>query len=220
MIRAILFDLDGVLVDSEAHEQRLNARFLEEHGYKTDVSAFTSIIGLGAGVDWRAVLKSHMHPDDDQDELLENWVELMDSKRDDYPFDELMYEEVPEVFSALKEEGYLLAVCSSSSQYYVDRAIELCGIGRYLDLAVSGYQFNRCKPFPDVYLYARDYFGLKSDECLVIEDSTNGILAGRNAEMKVAARKDHNFGMDQSQADFMIEDLRQLKDVLKKLNEG
>ena len=219
MIRAILFDLDGVLVDSEAHEQRLNARFLEEYGYKTHVSAFTSIIGLGAGVDWRAVLKSHMHPDDDQDELLERWVELMDSKRDDYPFDELMYQEVPEVFSMLKKEGYLLAVCSSSSQYYVDKAVKLCGIGKYLDLAVSGYQFNRCKPFPDVYLYARDQFGLKSDECLVVEDSVNGILAGKNAEMKVAARKDNVFGMDQSQADYLIDDLRQLNEVIEKTSE-
>ncbi|MCR5067689.1 MAG: HAD family phosphatase [Erysipelotrichaceae bacterium] len=220
MIRAILFDLDGVLVDSEAQEQRLNASFLEEYGYKTDVSAFTSIIGLGAGVDWRAVLKEHMHPEDDKDELLDRWVELIDRKRDEHPFDEMMFPEVPEVLRRLKEEGYKLAVCSSSSQNYVDRAIDLCAIRGFLDLAVSGYQFNRCKPFPDVYLYARDQFGLKSDECLVVEDSTNGILAGKNAEMKVAARRDHNFGMDQSQADYTIEDLSELKDVLKKLNEG
>ncbi|MBO4218495.1 MAG: HAD family phosphatase [Erysipelotrichaceae bacterium] len=218
MIRAILFDLDGVLIDSEAYEQRLNARFLEEYNYKTDISAFTSIIGIGAGMDWRAILKEHMDPRDDKDELLDRWVELMDSKRDDYPFDQLMFPEVPEVLRQLKKEGYKLAVCSSSSQYYVDRAIDLCGIREYLDLAVSGHQFNRCKPFPDVYYHARDQFDLTSDECLVVEDSVNGILAGLNAGMKVVARKDNTFGMDQSAADYMIGDLRQLDDILNQLN--
>ena len=220
MIKAILLDLDGVLVDSEAYEQRLNARFLEEYSYKTDISAFTSIIGIGAGMDWRAILKSHMHPDDNKDELLDRWVKLIDSERNDYPFDQLMFPEVPDMLHRLKKEGYKLAVCSSSSQNYVDKVIDLCAIRGYLDLAVSGYQFNRCKPYPDVYLYARDQFGLKSSECLVVEDSPNGILAGRNAEMKVAARKDYTFGMDQSEADYVIEDLRQLEHVLNELNEG
>ncbi|MCR5066720.1 MAG: HAD family phosphatase [Erysipelotrichaceae bacterium] len=220
MIKAILFDLDGVLVDSEAYEQRLNARFLKENNYKTDLSAFTSIIGLGAGVDWRAVLKDHMHPDDDKDDVLRKWELLMEDKRENVKFHEIMFPEVPGVLRQLKSEGYRLAVCSSSLQFYVERAVRECGIDKYIDLAVSGYQFNRSKPFPDVYLYARDQFGLNSDECLVVEDSTNGIMAGKNAEMTVAARKDYNLGLDQSKADYIIEDLSQLEHVLKKLNEG
>ncbi len=218
MIRAILFDLDGVLVDSEAYEQKMNARFLKDHGFKSDISAFTSIIGLGAGVDWRAVLKSHLDPEDNQDYLIEKWAELVSGTRSDYAFDEIMFPEVPEALARLKSEGYQLAVCSSSKQEYVDNAVRLCGIGKYLDLAVSGYQFERGKPFPDVYFHARDFFGLTSEECLVIEDSVNGILAGKNAGMPVAARKDNTFGMDQSQADYIIDDLNQIEDVIASLS--
>ena len=217
MIKAILFDLDGVLVDSEAYEQRLNVAFLKEHGFKSDVSAFTSIIGLGAGVDWRAVLKSHLDPEDDQDYLVDCWVKMVERKRGNYSFGEIMYPEVPEALARLKREGYQLAVCSSSEQSYVDAAVSQCGIGPYLDLAVSGYQFQRCKPFPDVYLYARDRFGLTSEECLVVEDSANGILAGKNAGMPVAARRDLVLGLDQSQADYLIDDLKQLEEVIAQI---
>jgi HAD superfamily hydrolase (TIGR01509 family) len=128
-----------------------------------------------------------------------------------------MFPETQPVIRELHEKGYKLACCSSSSPDYIDRALTDMEIKQYFDVIVSGHDFEHGKPAPDIYLYARDRFGLKSGECLVVEDSPIGIKAGKQAEMTVVARRDHVFGMDQSAADYHVDSLEELLPIVERL---
>ena len=81
-------------------------------------------------------------------------------------------------------------------------------------MIVTGDDFKESKPNPEIYLYCQKTLKLKSDECLVVEDSPIGIEAGKRAGLKVVARKDTKLNMDQSLADYYIDDLWGLKDLI------
>ncbi len=217
MIKAILFDLDGVLVNSEVYDQQINTDFIEEHGYKTDPAIFRIWIGGNEKTDYWSILKNMMHPDDDYETFREQFEAFHRVKRWVVPFVEYMFPETQPVIRELHEKGYKLACCSSSSPDYIDRALTDMEIKQYFDVIVSGHDFEHGKPAPDIYLYARDRFGLKSGECLVVEDSPIGITAGKQAEMTVVARRDHVFGMDQSAADYHVDSLEELLPIVDRL---
>ena len=216
MIKAILFDLDGVLVDSEVYDQKINYDFVREKGYKTDPSIFRIWIGGNEKIDYWSILKDMMHPDDDYETFKREFEAFHKVKRWIVPFVEYMFPETQSVIRKLHEKGYKLACCSSSSPDYIDRALTDMEIKQYFDVIVSGHDFENSKPAPDIYLYARDRFGLVSEECLVVEDSPYGIAAGKNAEMTVVAKTDHVFGMDQSKADYFIDSLEELFGIIEK----
>ncbi len=130
------------------------------------------------------------------------------------PFKELIYPEVKKVLKKLKEDNYLTACCSSSRPEYIQKALKDCGIDDYIDEVLSGHDFLRSKPDPEIYLTAMKKLGLSNSECMVVEDSPYGIQAGKNAGMIVSCRKDHIFGLDQSCADFAFDDLNGLYDLL------
>ena len=90
---------------------------------------------------------------------------------------------------------------------YINKALIDCEIKEYFDVVLSGHDFTRSKPDPEIYLTAMKKLGLDNDECLVIEDSPYGIKAGKNAGMFVGCRRDYNFGLDQSESDYIFDDL-------------
>lgn len=219
MIKAVLFDLDGVLVDSETYDLKLTKDFIENNGYKTDYNIFKILIGAGTGKDWwTEEIMPRMHPDDDKEKFREEHRKDHQGKRMQMPFKDIVFTDTVSTLKQLKKMGLKLALCSSSRPEYIQKAVDDLDIRRYFDLIVSGHDFNRGKPFPDVYLYARDQFGLTSDDCVVVEDSTNGISAGKNALMRVIAKKDYNFGLDQSKADYFIDNLSELLEMIDQLN--
>ncbi len=218
MIKAVLFDLDGVLIDSETWDFNITKTFIERNGYMTDPNIFKILIGAGAGKDWwNEEIVPRMHPDDNPVEFREKHRPDHQAKRAQMPFKDIIFSDTVETLKKLTEAGLKLALCSSSRPEYIQKAVDDTNTREYFEVIVSGHDFNKGKPFPDVYLYARDKFGLDSSECLVVEDSTNGIKAGKNANMPVVAKVDHNFGLDQSEADYYIENLIELVDLVKKI---
>ena len=85
------------------------------------------------------------------------------------------------------------------------------------DAVVSGEQFKESKPNPEIYLYTIKELNVNKDEAIIIEDSSKGILAANRAGIKVLALKDDKFGLDQSQADIIIDELN---DIIKLIEKG
>ena len=215
-IKGLLFDLDGVLLDSERWHQRLNVRCINDLGWDDfDPRLFYYTVGAGKGMDpWDRIL-SEAPIKYRNVETKKIFQEYKQSLYDWVPFTEVIFPEVKRVLRHLSQAGYKLACCSSSRQEYIDKALCDCNIRRYFDVVVTGHDFTRSKPDPEIYLYAMKKLCLTVEECLVIEDSLYGIKAGKNAAMKVAARKDHDFGFDQSMADYLFEDLSELMKIIK-----
>ena len=198
MIKGVFFDLDGVLVDSETYDQQITADCIR------DSPQFDA---------W-SVIRSKMHPDDDPVFFEKTIEEYHREKRGQIYFPPLAFPDAVKEIRSLNERGYKMACCSASEPWYIERALQQLGIRDCFEVVISGRDIERAKPDPQIYLLALEALGLAKNEVIIIEDSTFGIKAGRNAGIKTIARVDHNFGMDQSEADAFIDSLDEIENYL------
>ncbi len=215
MIRALFFDLDGVLIDSEFWHQELNERCLKDLGCDDiDPRVFLVLIGTGKGVDaWEKIYEGI--PEKYRESNFKQTFRTYKLKQYDYPpFEQIVFPDVEAALHDLKRQGFRMACCSSSHRIYIEKALRDCKIDDCFELIVTGHDFTQSKPNPEIYLMAMKKMGLDASECLVIEDSPYGIQAGKNAGILTAARKDDRFGLDQTQADYIIGSMADLSDLI------
>lgn len=211
--RAIIFDLDGVLVDSEPVYQHIFYRFLLENGCYVEEAVFSSIAGASSSDTWKIMATLWREPIEPQ--ALHN---LFRQQYPDVciPYAQVLVPGVRPLLAKLKERGYILALASSSSKRNIDRMLSETGLNQYFSYVVSGEQFLASKPDPEIYVYTCAQIGLPKEECLVVEDSDYGILAGKAAGLQVVAITDRRFDFDQGKADWQIERIYDLWSLLKK----
>lgn len=216
MIKAIIFDLDGVLIDSENFVINIYRKFIEEYDMDLKVEDFYIMIGGNRRMNHLKLIydKSKMGW---SEELFRERLDLVKKReRANFSFDQIVFKETKPVLAKLHELGYKIVCASSSHIDYINRALKECEITEYFDIIVSGLDFKESKPNPEIYNYCVDKLGFDKSECVVVEDSTYGIEAANRANLFVYGRKDERFGVDQSHADKMINDLNDLLIELKK----
>ena len=179
MIKYILFDMDGVLVDArEWHYDALN-RALELFGYK--ISRFDHLEtydGLPTKTKLHMLSKEKAFP-----KGLHSFVSTLKQK---YTV-EIIHRECRPVFqhlyalSRLRAEGYGIAVCSNSVRRSMDLMLSYTGITEFVDFYISNEEVQKPKPDPEIYLAAMERFGAHPSECLIVEDNPNGIKAAMAA---------------------------------------
>jgi HAD superfamily hydrolase (TIGR01509 family) len=216
MIKAVIFDMDGVLIDSEIiyldhMYEKLKIKYpqINREALFAVVGSTTKrtmeIISDVIGED----VNSHMF----QELYAELWVDC----RPDYP--SILRKEVPDILKELHRRGYQVALASSTSRAGIDDVLTSCGLKGDFDYIVSGEEFKESKPNPEIYLHTADTLKREPKECLVVEDSTYGIMAGHGAGMTVASVIDDRFSFDRSLADYSINGLWEILDVLEELND-
>ena len=215
MIKAVLFDLDGVLIDSEHLSQKIYEDFIQETGYPIPLERFYLLIGSHKMWDPFSKVIEGIDIGKSAKEFEEEIVNYRKKRIDDYDISTLAFKDVKETLEAIKRFGIKIAVASSSSIDYVRRMLVGNKIDMYFDVTTTCDDFERPKPEPDIYLYCQKTLHVDPDECLIIEDSPLGIEAAKRAKIKVVAKRDHTFGFDQSRADFFIDDLSELLEHLR-----
>ena len=178
MIRGVLFDMDGVVLDTE----KLYTRFWQEaaqfYGYPMTREQALGMRSLNRGAGM-AKMQTYFGPDVDYEKIRNKRMELMDA------FVERQGVEVKpgiyELLAFLKSNGILCAIATSSPLERTKRYLSSVCLEEYFDELVSGYMVEKGKPEPDIYLYAASKLGLSPEECLVLEDSPTGILAAYGA---------------------------------------
>jgi beta-phosphoglucomutase len=179
MIRGVFFDMDGVLIDAkEWHYEALN-RALELFGMPIDRQAHLATFdGLPTRRKLEILSRSNGLP--------HGLSELIHALKQDYTM-ELIYTCCRPVFahqyalSRLKHEGYEIAVCSNSIRDTVESMMRRAGLIDYIDLIVSNEDVTRSKPDPEMYLTTMERFGLRPEECLILEDNEYGLKAARDS---------------------------------------
>ena len=214
MTKAIFFDLDGVIVDSETYDQQIPADFIRENNYKTDPAAFLAWIGGSPEIDAWSIIGPQIHPDDGPEDFEERLMRYHAIKRARIYFPPLAYPDSVEAIRYLRNKGYLMACCSASEPWYIERALDQLEIRDCFDYVISGREITHGKPDPQIYLLTLDHFGLNRDEAVIIEDSPYGIKAGKNAGILTLARRDRKFGMDQSEADGFIDTFYEIENYI------
>ena len=201
MIKAVLFDKDGVLMDSEAEYERRRQIFFSERGI--DSSGFPDFYGSNNDVIWRTVEPN------DAERRARLAVEFVERFKDEpMIYADYVYPAVRPTLEALRARGILTALVSSSPRKFIDRFLDETGLTELFDYTVSGEECENHKPAPDVYLRAMEALGVHPDEVLVVEDSPLGIAAGQAAGAFVLAPSVPSApGVDQSEADARIVDI-------------
>ena len=119
---------------------------------------------------------------------------------------------IKDLISDLINNNIAIALASSSPMKFIQLAIEKVGISEYFDIIVSGEHVDKSKPEPDIFLRAASLLKVKPSDCLVLEDSVNGVIAAKKAGMKCIAFLNPNSGnQDLSKADKVVTTLKRLE---------
>jgi len=199
-MKAVIFDMDGVIVDSEPRHERAFLEVLREIGYADCHGLrFSDYIGRADREIWVDFLARH-EPVQTIEELLamkrERVVEII--RREQPVFDGL-----PELIKKLVAH-YRLAVASGSERQVVQEVLSLNGLRGFFSAVVSSADVTRGKPAPDIFLRAAELLNVSPTDCWVIEDSKPGVAAGVAAGMRVIAITNTHAATELTQADHVV----------------
>jgi HAD superfamily hydrolase (TIGR01509 family) len=217
---AVIFDMDGVLVDSEPLYDLATTEFLRRRGVDADPAHFDTLRGLPLPEVWAALADRYRLA-----EPVEELAEAASRDLDRFFADRGRLEPIPgvrELVAALNGAGLPLAVASSSPHRRVGDLLGRLGLDRSFPVVVSGDEVRRGKPDPEIFLTAARSLGVDPDGCVVVEDSERGVAAALGAGMRCV-------GLDRGQAGqpglrrahLVVPDLEQLTvDRLRSLWDG
>lgn len=216
MIKAVLFDMDGVIIDSEMEYLKKLFQFAQEKNPEVKLSDLYKTVGSIKQDSWM-VVEQAVHNGQSWQELHAEYLPRWKKVYAETDYRAIFRPETRSVMDSLKKMGLHLAVASSTELEQVTKVLKLNQVTEYLECIVSGSTFQRSKPDPEIYLYTAERLHVKPEECLVIEDSTVGITAGHRAGMTVAALIDDRFSFDRSLADFELKSLEEIPDLAQRL---
>jgi HAD superfamily hydrolase (TIGR01509 family) len=186
-IKAVIFDMDGVIIDSEPLWRRVMIRSFTEAGIpftENDCRITTGLRFKEVAAYWFGRHNITHIPVDEFDTLvIQRLSELIRSEG-------TAMRGVFSTLKHLKEKGYRIAVGTSSNTAFMNTVMDALKIRHYFDVLCSAEHMAYGKPHPEVFLACATQLGVHPKECLVIEDSINGIVAAKAAQMKVIAIPD------------------------------
>lgn len=171
--KGAIFDMDGLLFDTEKVFQQTWHELAKEHNVSLDDDFAKTICGT-VGERLYGVIEHYYHVNDCAALAQECVERVMKKLKKSVPVKEGAYE----ILEYFKRKNVKLAIASSSVTEQIESNLEITDMRRYFDVLVSGTQVSRGKPEPDIFLYAAERIGCDPKECYVFEDSQNGIKAG------------------------------------------
>ena len=191
MIEAVVFDLDGVIVDTEQVWDEVREELVRERGGRWSDSAQADMMGMSSP-EWSRYLHEELGLAEPPEELNDEVVRrMLDRYRENLPLIDGAVGAVERLAAELR-----LAVASSSNRPLIEAVLEQAAIGAHFEAIVSSEEVARGKPAPDVYLEAARRLGLEPARCAAVEDSSNGLRAAHAAGMRVVAFPNRHYPPD------------------------
>ena len=191
MPEAVVFDLDGVLLDSEQLWTESKQELVRESGGRWRADAPTAMMGMSSR-EWSRYMRDELGVDMDVDEINRDVVRRMKERyRERLPL-------LPGAVEAVRTLGrrWPLGLASSANREIIDFALDAAGLADEFSATVSSEEVQRGKPAPDVYLEAAHRLGVQADRCVAIEDSSNGMRSAAAAGMAVLAVPNQHYPPD------------------------
>jgi HAD superfamily hydrolase (TIGR01509 family) len=213
LTEAVVFDLDGVLLQSEEVWDAVRERYVRERGGRYDEQVQRAMMGMSAP-EWSRFLHEDAHVPDDPEEINSEVVRrMLEAYRHDLPL-------LPGAVTAVQRAAaaFPLGLASSSNRAIFEEVLDLAGIAGCFRATVSSEEVERGKPAPDVYLEAARRLGVAPGNCTAVEDSHAGIRSAESAGMRVVAIPNPAYPPDENAlelADAVVRSLDELTpDVL------
>lgn len=214
---AVIFDMDGVIVDTEKFYLDTLARLFEAEGIEVPFEDLCVTVGASYKdfkrnlVRWFELGGEHLA----EEEALARYNAWEERNQPD--FAALLNHGVVETIAELKRRGVRVALASSSPMSNILLVLEACGLSDAFELVTSGEQFHESKPNPEIYLHTLENLGLPAGDCCCVEDSVPGITAGKAAGLTVFAKREDRFGFTQEAADRIIDAIPDLLEAASEL---
>jgi HAD superfamily hydrolase (TIGR01509 family) len=207
MIKGVIFDMDGVLVNSEFVYRSHLYEFLKRMDINVEISELNFLAGSSGSVEDDYLVKKINKSFKEVKQLRDTYFKgiTIEYEKIKKPF-------VNELLDYLVSKNIKIGLASSSKMENIQYVLEECKIKDYFSVVVSGEMFLESKPNPEIYNFTASSMELDKEDLLVVEDSNYGVLAGKAAGLKVAAVIDPIFQFDVQSADYQIETL---KDVIR-----
>lgn len=202
MVEAVIFDMDGVMLNSEREHYMVEQQFFKELGVRTDLLDYNKFVGLSGRLMWTEIKQVSG--------LKQSVEELMQeaARRLTDHFKTLTLVPMPgliDLLDYINERSMLMAVASSSPKSLIDIVVNKLEVREYFDLLISGDEVKKGKPFPDIYQHTAALLQASPEHCVVIEDSQNGSRAAKAAQMTCFGYKNPDSGdQDLSMCDLIV----------------
>lgn len=209
-LKAVLFDMDGVIVDTEPLHRKAYFKTFKELGIDVSEELYASFTGASTKRVCDTLIKNF--------NLKQTFEEIAKIKREyfkDYFYNDEEFDlisGVKELIEHYYENDITLILASSATMTTIDMVFEKFELEKYFSGKISGADLKESKPHPEVFLLAAEMAGQPVENCMVIEDSTNGILAAHRAKIFCAAyRSPHSKNQDYTLADTVVSDYEDLQ---------
>ncbi|TNH04099.1 HAD-IA family hydrolase [Testudinibacter sp. TR-2022] len=221
MLEAIIFDMDGVIIDSEfidfANQTAFIGSFIDDPQERAQLD--TSVL----------VGKSYQDLYQTIAELIKHRLTLaeIEQQLDKYSaqsvknlyYPDILRHDIRHILDFATEHHIKVAVASSSRQHHIEHVLNECGIRPHFDLIVSGEHFPRSKPDPAIYNHTVATLQVDKNKVIVIEDSHYGIAAAKSAGLSVIAYEETRLPIDQSSADYCGKDMNAILTIIQCLHQ-
>jgi beta-phosphoglucomutase family hydrolase len=209
-VQAVIFDMDGVLVDSEFLHTRAEKRTLDPYGIELSKEEINHYMGMGVNTMLASLIERYDLPvsreslfrthEKNLSDLFQKELKIMPGAR--------------EIITLFLDQKIKLALASSSSPSLIKLVLQKFELTPIFNVAISGEEVEHGKPFPDIFLKTAELLNIKSDQCVVIEDSKNGVASAKSAGMFcIGFQSPNSMDQDISRADHIVDDLIKIKNL-------
>ncbi|OOF53944.1 phosphatase [Rodentibacter genomosp. 2] len=220
MLQAIIFDMDGVIVDTEFLEYNLQAKFIEsikEHDRTLTLSERSEMVGKGVS-EIPEIVKKLTSSSLPLKEIKRRYFDFFNQLFSEVDYLSIFRSDIQKIIDFAKQHHIKLAVASSSRLEHIQNILTKCDIIQHFDFIVSGEQFERSKPDPTIYRYTLKKLDVQAKNAVAIEDSFFGIQAAKSASIPVIAYEEKRMLIDQSKADYCGKDMIEISNIIQKLH--
>lgn len=209
-LKAVLFDMDGVIVDTEPLHRKAYFKTFDELEIAVSEDLYTSFTGASTKRVCETLIQEF-----DLDHTHEAIATIKRTHFKDYFYNDDEFDLIPGVRELIQhyyDNGVILILASSATMTTINMVFEKFSLEKYFSGKISGADLKESKPHPEVFLLAAEMSGEPTENCMVIEDSTNGILAAHRAKIFCAAyRSPHSKNQDYTLADTVVSDYEDLQ---------
>ncbi|MEQ7030434.1 HAD family phosphatase [Enterococcus avium] len=219
MIKAIIFDMDDVIVDTEFQDFRIQQEFIKKENPSINQvkTNFDELIGQSYNMLYET-LRKFIGSNDSLNEIKRRFEAYNAIAYESINYQQLFRKELLPILKWAKSKGVLLAVASSSTYEHIIEVLNSCNIKNYFDVIYSGEFVEESKPNPAIYLNTLEKLNVSANQAITIEDSYYGISAAKAAGITTIAYKEMRAAIDQSAADYLVEDMTEAYEIIQTLN--